>query len=268
MSDAPSTPATPAVHGDLQPGPVDAPAVDALYSPKQIAVATLVATPLAGAVLFAANARAVGSTHVARALVVAAGAAMTAVILGVDVWGAGPFTLLALPVCAFVALLLSAHAFSSWTTSAAARTHGAVGAVVVACWLGLLAASGVVMGAFHLYTPNATEALGDNVEHSPGERVFYRGNARREHATDVARALANAGVFTGNGTLRFVVDDVDAAGELRITLRIPDDAAGAELEAGRGLFKKIAQHMQPPRCVRGRLLTTSGVERANGRLCP
>jgi hypothetical protein len=34
------------------------------------------------------------------------------------------------------------------------------------------------------------------------------------------------------------------------------------------MLKAIARNLAPPRCVRGRLVTPSGHERANGTLCP
>ena len=263
MSDAPSTPA-----GLPEPSvDVHAPA-GALFNPKQIALATLVATPLAGALLAAANTRAVGSGKALRVVVVATGAAATALIFGIDVWGAGPFTLLALPVSAGAAFVASAIAFARWSDEAPRCSHVSVLAVVIACWAALGVVGGAVVGAAQLRTPRADEALSDNVEHSPHERVSFSDGARRADADEIARALVNAGAFTGAGTLRVDVDRARDPNELRVSMRVPDDASPADLEAARALLKSVARHLAPPRCVNGRVVNVNGLERASGRLCP
>src|SRR5687768_7613249 len=200
MPEAPSTPAAPA-----EPSVEKAPlSVDALFSAKQIAAATLVATPLAGALLTASNARVVGQGDALRAVIVATGAAATALIFGIDVWGAGPFTLLALPVSAAGAYVASSIAFAYWfrrTPGTPRRRHASAFVVVVACWLALGVVGAGVVGAAHLRAPSVDEALGDHVQHSAREIVSFRGLARRDDAEDVARALVAAGAFTGTGTL-------------------------------------------------------------------
>lgn len=266
MSDAPSTPATPAAPS--KPTVDVAPAtVDALFSAQQIALATLVATPLAGALLTAANVRTLGKGDALRAVIVATGALATALIFGIDVWGAGPFTLLAIPVSALGALAAATIAFARWS-HVSRRSHASVIAIVVACWVALGGVGGAVVGAAHLRTPSADEALGDSVAYSPRERVSFQEGARREDAEEVARALAISGAFTGLGTLRVDVDRALDANELRVNVRVPDGASLEDLEGARLVLKNIARNMSPPRCVSGRVMSASGLVRANGRLCP
>jgi hypothetical protein len=257
-ADLPTTPSSaPFVPHDDPPPPAP------LYSPKQIAVATLLATPVAGAVLAALNLRAVGK-RAAALLVIVSAAALVATVVALDVRGYGALTLKITPLWTAAAFLVAQLAFARGTAHYGARKDGGVLAVVAAMWLAFALAGGGFAAWLHVNTPSVDEINDDAVIYAPHQIVRYVHGATRDDAARTARALAKLHYFGGDGSLTMTIERVQ--GRLRASVLVEPPVTAADADVAAKLTKHLSEELHE--CVAGQLVHIDGGVLARGASCP
>lgn len=255
---------TPVTPGAL-PSTTDAPRGPSgpLFSPKQIALATLFGTPIAGAILAAENFVRLdrrGMSGVALALGV--GAIGGAVAL--DLAWSSAATFLAVPVWTAAAWLGAKTAFEPSLAGNPPRgsLHAiAVSALVLAALLGTARVAAI-------FAPDAVPTVAElafDVLGMRGGQVRYRSGLDREDALRVRRALEHAGVLSEAERLAL---EVRRDEKLVVLLRLPD-ARPETIEAAKRFSRLLVDHLSPPECVVTRVLAPGGRQvLATGTTCP
>ena len=170
--------------------PSDA-AAKPLYTPVHIALAALLATPIAGALLAAKN-LAAQNRHGGPSVVLLA--STTVALCSLDLWGAGPWNLLLLPALAVLSWVLARAAFARSLATAPVRSFEDVALVVLSVWLCFVIGGGAVAITIELRgrSPDDIDADQDASGRQSGHVAGKAPGASRQVAGEFA-----SGSFSG-----------------------------------------------------------------------
>lgn len=226
-----------------------------LFSPAQIGWASLVGTPVAGAILAAWNLRRLQRPAMG-ALAAGVCAISLAVVLDSFWWPALPVLI---PLCAVVASVLTRRVFGPSLRIAGRRSGWTATGTVLLVIVALEAAAAGIerMG---VAVPGPSELLFDFVPVAGGGGVRYGAGATRADAERVRDARSAAGYQ--QVTLSVARHDQ----ELVLSLRLPGVVDEGMVERGRRMAQAMANSLES--CVRVRLVNAGDRELASGHACP
>lgn len=241
---------------------VSPPAPMPLFSPGQVALATLLATPVAGAILVAWNLR----RQQRRGALLALGVGVSVIGLALygDARGSAAVWWLAVPAWTVGASLASSALFASALPLVGRRPMGAA-------WLVSLATVGALYGAGSLASvlaPRAVPGFGELLFHWIGvgpNHIRWGQGASREDALRVGEALERAAIVRDQARLR--VDVAREGDRLVLRIRLPD-ASPEAMGVARAITRAVAEHLDPADCVTGRIVDVAGRRLAEGTHCP
>lgn len=233
-----------------------------LFSPGQISAATLLATPVAGAILVAWNLR--SQQRRGGLLALGVGVGVIALALYVDARGSAAVWWLAVPAWTVGASIVASLLFGGALPLVGRRPAGAA-------WLVSLATVGALYGAGSLASvmaPRAVPGFGEILFHWIGvgpNHVRWAKGASREDALRVGEALERSAIVRDQG--RLLVDVARESGDLILRIRLPDTSPQA-MSVARAVTRAVAEHLDPPECVTGRIVDVAGRRLAEGKSCP
>jgi hypothetical protein len=249
VTDSPNTP------GALPAPPTDAPPeIGPLFSGPQIAVATLIGTPVAGAILASMNFARLGKRKaIPVALALAIGAIAIALVLDA-VWSSAAL-FLAVPLWTFAAFALTADRFHVSERRGAALVF-VVPVVVVIALIG-------VTRVVHIYAPDAVPSVAELAFDKMGVQGGQIRYEDREAALKVRNALDKAGLLSGEYQVAF--DVTRENGQIVVVIELPslDDKA---LNAVKSFSRAIVDNMDQPECIIAKV--KSPQRSAEGKVCP